>query len=270
MGNGFGDDDFAHGGAQGAIATLAYSPDGKFLATGGWDGTVRVWDWLSQEELTRFAGHRGGVLSVAFSNNGRLLASSGSDTSILVWDVSSLKLRKLPMPNAEKLSGAWERLLNRNASSAYAGLVQFVSSPGATVPFLKEHLLQKKTTDEQVQVLLTALDGSSFKARESATRELEGMLPDIEPMLKKALKGSLSAEARGRVDALLAKPGLRKGELSGHQLRQWRAIQALEYVNTEKSFGLLRELATAESEDFLAREASRSLQRMETRIKKTP
>jgi hypothetical protein len=119
-------------------------------------------------------------------------------------------------------------------------------------------------------MLLAALDGSAFKARENASRELEAMLPDIQPILKNALKGSLSAETRGRVDALLTRPLSPKGGISGHQLRQLRAVQVLEYLHSEESLRLLQDLAKAESRDFLAHEAIRALERIEMRTKKTP
>ena len=177
--------------------------------------------------------------------------------------------RPPPVP-AEKLAGIWDQLLERDASKAYAALTQLVGSGRDTVSFLKQYLLLKKSADERVTMLLADLDSPAFRARQIANRELEGMLPDIEPILNKAFMGRLSAEARGRVDALLAKPPLPKGERNAHQLRQLRAVQALEYLQSDESLRLLQDLTKLESNDFLAREAIRAVERLHLRMKKTP
>src|SRR6185369_16906829 len=62
------------------VYTVAFSPDGKFLATGSFDNTVKLWDAATGKELKTFggaAGHQKMVLSVAFSNDGTMIASGG-------------------------------------------------------------------------------------------------------------------------------------------------------------------------------------------------
>jgi RNA polymerase sigma factor (sigma-70 family) len=71
------------------VLSLAFSPDGKRLATGGCEGDdkVRVWDMATSKELNAFQGHHSAIMSLAFSPDGRLLASGAGDSTILLWDV---------------------------------------------------------------------------------------------------------------------------------------------------------------------------------------
>ena len=52
------------------VTSVAYSPDGKRLASGSGDKTVKVWDLQTGQELLTFKGHTGGVWTVAFSPDG--------------------------------------------------------------------------------------------------------------------------------------------------------------------------------------------------------
>jgi len=71
---------------------LSVSPDGKFVATGATDGTVKVWEAETLKQLTSLAGaHPGGVRAVQYSPDGKVLASSGVDKSAKLWDSSDEK-----------------------------------------------------------------------------------------------------------------------------------------------------------------------------------
>jgi WD40 repeat protein len=72
-------------------ARMGFSPDGKRLASGGWDGAVTIWDEATGKRIREFAGHRGRIESLAFSPDGKSLASGSVDTTVLIWDVSKLE-----------------------------------------------------------------------------------------------------------------------------------------------------------------------------------
>jgi WD40 repeat protein len=79
-----------------AVSGVAFSPDGKRLATAGWDNTAKVWDAASGQELRTLSGHISSVFDVAFSPDGERLATAGEDGTARVWGaVSGQELRTL-------------------------------------------------------------------------------------------------------------------------------------------------------------------------------
>lgn len=70
--------------------TLAFSPNGKLLASGSSDGTVGVWDVATSSQLEAFARHGDRVVSVAFSPDGKFLASASYDGTVLLWDMTRI------------------------------------------------------------------------------------------------------------------------------------------------------------------------------------
>jgi WD40 repeat protein/serine/threonine protein kinase len=68
---------------------VAYSPDGKRLASNSGDMTVKVWDAQTGQELLTCKGHTGQVNSIVFSPDGKRLASTSGDRTVKVWDAQT-------------------------------------------------------------------------------------------------------------------------------------------------------------------------------------
>jgi WD40 repeat protein len=73
-------------GVPSSFACVAYSPDGKKLATGGFYSPLRLWDASTGKEIRRFEASNGTIDQVTFSPDGRLLASTGQDKIVHLWD----------------------------------------------------------------------------------------------------------------------------------------------------------------------------------------
>jgi WD40 repeat protein len=80
-------------GATAGVICLAFSPDGKTLASGSQDARVRLWDVAARKELASIQGHTAAVSALAFSPDGRTLASGGGhpDDTVRLWDVATRK-----------------------------------------------------------------------------------------------------------------------------------------------------------------------------------
>ncbi|TDC24471.1 hypothetical protein E1265_09525 [Streptomyces sp. 8K308] len=90
-------------GHTGTVFRMAFSPDGRLLATGSMDTTVRLWETATGQLVGKpLTGHSGTVEDVAFSPDGRLLATGSMDTTVRLWDPAT------GQPVGEPLTGHTE------------------------------------------------------------------------------------------------------------------------------------------------------------------
>lgn len=87
-----------------AITALAYSSDGKRLASASWDRSACIWEADSLRPLYRLTGHSDGVLCLAFSSDDQHLATGSRDNSIRIWKSSTGELSNTLNPHSAWIS----------------------------------------------------------------------------------------------------------------------------------------------------------------------
>jgi len=132
------------------VISVAFSRDGKILATGSVDTTVRLWDVKSGDLIHVLEGHAAEVGGLAFSPDGKLLLTSSEDGMLVIWDVETGELlRSLPDFTVYKPSFSPEG--TRVAAATLNGLQVWSYTPNTAEPLI---------LDED-QALLTIPEGGA-------------------------------------------------------------------------------------------------------------
>lgn len=107
------------------VHSMAHSPDGRLLAIGAADSSVRIWDVHNRKELRVLKGHDKHVRALDFSRDGTLLASGSSDGSIRVWEVASGRQIQLMKPGKAIWNLSFDPTATRITSVQVGGDVAF-------------------------------------------------------------------------------------------------------------------------------------------------
>jgi WD40 repeat protein len=243
---------------------FAFSPDGRLLAQGLADHSISLWDVATGKQVGRLVGHQGPIQTVVFAPDGNTLATGSSDTTALVWDMKEAAKKVQPavaeLPISE-VEPRWSELANADAAKSFTAIKLLASSPTSALALLHKNLKPIEPTDaKRVAAWIAGLDSEEFSIREEAREELEKQGELAISALRTALAGKPSEEARRHLEELLDKAT--SPAVSGERLRQLRAVEVLERMNTPEAKKLLEDLARGAPGVSQTQAAQAALQRM--------
>jgi len=237
---------------------LAFSADGRWLAMGGTDGFVRVWEVSARKEVYRLHGHEWESKVLAFTENGRGLVSAVYGEGIL-WDLR-------PKQNGKKEADPFVDLLSDDGPKAYRAVWALIDDPLApTMLGGKISAMRLDAGPDRITRLIADLDSQQFPVRNSSMRALGELEENARPALQEALKKKPALETQRRILKLLEQLD---GEPNGPDLRIARAIQVLELQGSEAARKALQTWSEGTPGLRLTEGARAALARL--RQKKTP
>lgn len=123
------------------VDAVAWSPNGQYIASGGWDGIVQVWDAQTGASIITYRGQSDVVSAVAWSPDGQYIASASWDGTVRVWNAFTGQLRTLYTNHTDIVSAlSWSPNGQYIASASWDSTVQvWYALTGETIRVYRGH-----------------------------------------------------------------------------------------------------------------------------------
>jgi WD40 repeat protein len=247
---------------------LAFSPDGRYLATAKDTADIRLWDVVAGQKIGQLTCQDGGIVSLLFTADGKHLISGGTDTTALTWDVARLtsagprSLERRARLESRDLDALWTDLDGKDAARAFEAIRKLSAAPDQAVKLLQERVRPATPAEpKRLAQLLFDLESDRFELRRQAESELQRLGELAGPALRKAMHADLSLDLRKRLERLLDKLSIP----TVAPLREVRAVELLELIGSPDARQVLNSLAEGAPSARLTEQAREAMQRLARR-----
>lgn len=153
-------------GHPGIIHAIAFSPDGKTIASGSGDRTIKFWDAQSGKLMNTLIGHTSKVTSVAFSADAKTLVSGSEDDTLKIWEVSSGRLLRTITAYGNQINGLSSVAFSPDGKTVIAGSATQIkvweAATGKQLRTLATH--ESHTSGEPGGMQMTSCCGSEVRS----------------------------------------------------------------------------------------------------------
>jgi hypothetical protein len=231
-------------------SALAFSPDGHWLATGGAEGDLFIWEVDTRQVARWRTGHTRPLTSIDFSEDGRRVLTAAGDLTAVLWDVAS---------PARAVANPWSDLSSPDGRAGYAAVCTLARDADGPAVLRSKLNSVPRLDAAEADRLIAGLDADRHAVRERASRALADHGRAALPAMQAAIARVRSAEAAARLEKLIAAI---PSHFTPTEVTHRRAVKAMSLAGTPAARELLREWAAGAPGAILTEEARAALSRL--------